>query len=85
MPQSLCKNLIHLIFSTKHREPWLTNEIRSDLHSCLGGILRQWRSPAVQEYIEGQEEHHRRQSFQDEFRAFLKKYAMEYDERYVWD
>ncbi|MDX6529522.1 MAG: hypothetical protein QOH41_1812 [Blastocatellia bacterium] len=32
-----------------------------------------------------QEKHHRRTTFQDEFRAFLKKYEIEYDERYVWD
>lgn len=36
-------------------------------------------------YIENQEEHHRRESFQDEFRRLLKKYEVEYDERYVWD
>jgi putative transposase len=39
----------------------------------------------VTRYIEWQEEHHRRISFQDEYRAFLKKYRVEYDERYVWD
>lgn len=36
-------------------------------------------------YIENQEEHHQQQSFQDEFRKFLAKYGIEYDERYVWD
>jgi putative transposase len=36
-------------------------------------------------YIERQEVHHKRVTFQDEFRAFLKKYNVEYDERYVWD
>ena len=36
-------------------------------------------------YIENQEEHHKRVSFQDEYRAFLKAYGIEYDERYVWD
>ncbi len=36
-------------------------------------------------YIESQEEHHRRVSFQDEFRAFLARHEVEYDERYVWD
>ena len=36
-------------------------------------------------YIEQQEEHHRRISFQDEYRSFLEKYGIEYDERYVWD
>ena len=36
-------------------------------------------------YIDGQEEHHRTRTFQDEFRMFLKKYGVEYDEAYVWD
>lgn len=36
-------------------------------------------------YIRNQKEHHQKTSFQDEFRAFLKKYSVEYDERYVWD
>jgi REP element-mobilizing transposase RayT len=39
----------------------------------------------VYRYIENQEQHHRRVTFQDEFRAFLKAYEIEYDERYVWD
>jgi len=39
----------------------------------------------VIEYIKNQEEHHKKKSFQDEFRAFLKKYKVEFDERYVWD
>ncbi len=36
-------------------------------------------------YIDTQEEHHKTSTFQDEYRAFLTKYAIEYDERYVWD
>ena len=36
-------------------------------------------------YVERQEEHHKRVTFQDEFRAFLERYNVEYDERYVWD
>ncbi len=40
---------------------------------------------AVCEYIANQEEHHRRESFQEEFRGLLKKYGLEWDERYVWD
>ncbi len=39
----------------------------------------------VIEYIENQKEHHRKKTFQDEYRAFLKKYQVEYDERYIWD
>lgn len=37
------------------------------------------------EYIRNQDEHHRHETFQDEFRRLLKKYGIEYDERYVWD
>ncbi|HTI98592.1 MAG TPA: transposase [Dongiaceae bacterium] len=39
----------------------------------------------VRKYIAGQEEHHRQVSFQDEFRKLLQRYALEFDERYVWD
>jgi REP element-mobilizing transposase RayT len=37
------------------------------------------------EYIDRQEEHHRTRTFQEEFRAFLRKYGVAYDEAYVWD
>jgi REP element-mobilizing transposase RayT len=37
------------------------------------------------EYIAKQEEHHRRETFQDEFRRLCKKYGVAIDERYVWD
>ena len=40
---------------------------------------------AVVKYIQGQEEHHRRVSFQEEFVTFLKKHGVEYDERYIWE
>ena len=40
---------------------------------------------AVTEYIAGQQEHHEKQSFQEEFVAFLKRNHIEYDERYIWD
>ncbi len=40
---------------------------------------------ALKEYIKNQEEHHRRETFQDGFRRLLRKYGIEYDERYVWD
>ena len=150
MPQSLCKNFVHLIFSTKNREPFLTEEVRVEMYSYLEGILRSWDSPSitiggiedhihilfllsknhalkkiveevkssssrwiktkgttfsdsywqngygafsvsqsnvesVRMYIAKQEEHHRRMSFQEEFREFLKRYEVEYDEQYVWD
>ncbi len=36
-------------------------------------------------YISNQEVHHRQRTFQDEFRGFLEKYKIDFDERYVWD
>jgi REP element-mobilizing transposase RayT len=41
--------------------------------------------PAVKRYIARQKEHHATVSFKDEFRYFLKKYGVDYDERFVWD
>ncbi len=38
----------------------------------------------LKRYIARQDDHHRRESFQDEFRRLLNKYGIEYDERYVW-
>ncbi len=37
------------------------------------------------EYIKGQETHHRKMTFQEEFLALLKKHNIPYDERYLWD
>ncbi len=39
----------------------------------------------VRQYIRNQRQHHQRLTFQDEFRAFLRRYGIEFDERYVWD
>jgi REP element-mobilizing transposase RayT len=39
----------------------------------------------VVEYIENQKEHHKKCTFQEELLAFLKKYNVEYDERYLWN
>jgi REP element-mobilizing transposase RayT len=36
-------------------------------------------------YIDAQEEHHRTRTFEEEYRQFLEKYGIKYDERYVWD
>ena len=42
-------------------------------------------SDAVIAYIRNQPEHHRKVSFQEEYRHFLVRYQIPYDERYVWD
>ena len=39
----------------------------------------------LKRYILNQEEHHKRENFQDELRRFLRKYGVQYDERYIWD
>jgi len=36
-------------------------------------------------YIDNQEEHHKKESYQDELRRLFRKYGVEWDERYVWD
>ncbi len=41
--------------------------------------------PAVRDYVAGQREHHRVKSFQEEYRAFLERNRVAFDERYVWD
>ena len=37
------------------------------------------------QYIKGQQEHHRKVTFQEEFLTLLKKHRIEYDARYLWD
>ena len=71
--------------------------VAEDEGRCLrGGVpLAEWirgvfgepgpASKEVREYIQRQHEHHRRVSFQDELRAFLRRYEITFDERYVWD
>ena len=150
MPQSLSSILIHLIFSTKNREPFITPAIESELHPYMASIFRDHKSPslaidgtfdhvhilfalgrtitvadlveevktgsskwiktkgpefknfhwqkgygafsigqsnvaALKRYIRSQKQHHRLVTFEDEYRDFLKRYEIEYDERYVWD
>ena len=43
------------------------------------------RAPEVVQYIADQEKHHRRVTFQEEYRALLEKHGLEFDERRVWD
>lgn len=40
--------------------------------------------PRLVKYVQNQEEHHKKHSFQDELRAILNKEGLEWDERYVW-
>jgi REP element-mobilizing transposase RayT len=48
MPQSLANILVHIVFSTKNREPFLTDaELRDEMHRMLGGISRDLECPPV--------------------------------------
>jgi putative transposase len=150
VPQSLSSILVHLVFSTKNREPFITSAIETELHPYMAKVFRELKCPslpidgtsdhvhilfslgrvikvadlveevktesskwiktkgrefrnfhwqrgygafsigqsnveALKRYIRGQRQHHRRVTFQDEYRKFLKSYCIEYDERYVWD
>jgi REP element-mobilizing transposase RayT len=151
MPQSLAHLFVHIIFSTKHRQPFIVEAIEPELYAYIAKILYdechspavviggdkdhlhllitqsriwsvakivelikkrsskwiktkgnqysafQWQAgyaafsvsrssvPAVTRYIKGQKEHHKEQTFKDEFILFLEKHGIEYDERYVWD
>jgi REP element-mobilizing transposase RayT len=53
--QSLVKNLIHLVYSTKHRQPWIHKDIRDNLYAYQVGIFKQWDSSAI--VIGGVEDH----------------------------
>ena len=150
MPQSLSRVILHIIFSTKNREPWLESSVRPRMHGYLATICRDlgaelvrvggvadhvhiittlprtvsqaqlieqikkasskwikaldaryraffWQrgygafsaSPsqleAVLQYVEGQQEHHRTRTFQEEYRELRCKHEIDFDERYVWD
>lgn len=39
----------------------------------------------VETYIRNQEEHHRKVGFKEEYRAFVKKHAVQFNEHYLWD
>ena len=152
MSQSLAKVIVHIVYSTKHRQTWLKDPgFRSELYAYNATVLKndvdspailingvedhlhilcllsrkfalmdlikasktetskwikkkgvayadfQWQAgygafsvsesdvEQVKRYIAGQEEHHKRISFQDEFREICKRHGIEIDERYVWD
>jgi REP element-mobilizing transposase RayT len=150
MGQSLVKNYIHIVFSTKNRQPLIHPPVEEELHTYLGGICNNLDCTAIKvggytdhihilcmlskkialiklieeikshsskwikakgadyqsfywqdgygafsvkpseidnviAYINNQHEHHSEKTFQNEYRAILKEFNVEYDERYVWD
>jgi putative transposase len=149
MSQSLARLLLHIIFSTKNREPYFANPtIGKDLHAYLAATANHLGSPTISvggvadhvhlvcalgrtlsvatlvakvkvssnqafkgnfpakfswqsgyaafsvaestlesvvEYVCNQEEQNKRVTFQEEYRAFLDRHHVNFDERYVWD
>ena len=59
----------------------------SELQACeqFAFSIGQSQLEDLQRYIANQRDHHRRESFEDEFRRLLAKYEIEADERYLWD
>ncbi len=48
MPQSLVKNYVHIIFSTKHRNDFIDENIETQLFSYISSICKDFESPAIQ-------------------------------------
>jgi putative transposase len=55
MAQSLAKNTIHLVFSTKDRRPWLKEVVRPRVFAYLAGIFSECDSPAI--IVGGHDDH----------------------------
>ena len=55
MPQSLARVLVHLVFSTKNREPFITPAIEAELHPYMASIFRALKSPSLT--IDGTSDH----------------------------
>ncbi len=90
MPQSFSQVVLHIVFSTKFRHPWLKAPLRAQLHAYISwqrgyASLSAYDLDILLDYIDGQEERHRTVSFQDEYRQLLKDHGIEFDERYMWD
>jgi REP element-mobilizing transposase RayT len=55
MPQSLSQLYVHLVFSTKHREPLLLPPARERMHAYLATVLKNHDSPALK--VSGTSDH----------------------------
>jgi len=67
---------------------WVHNEMKEKRFAWQEGYgaftVSSSNVATVRSYIEAQEEHHRRKSFQEEYREFLEKHNILFDERYLW-
>ena len=55
MPQSLSSILVHLVFSTKNREPFITPSVETELHPYMAKVFRELKSPSLK--IDGTSDH----------------------------
>lgn len=55
MSQSLSSVLVHLVFSTKNREPFITPKVEAELHPYMATIFRESKSPSLA--IDGTTDH----------------------------
>ena len=81
MAHSYSKILIHYVFSTKNREKIMTASLQKRLWSCMGGIARKNNMKALA--IGEMEDHHLKKSFKEEYVSLLRKYVIDYDDRYI--
>ena len=61
------------------------SEMIEELAHTLGGPVFAPHVTLLGSLVGTEEQHHRRKTFQDEFRKLLDKHGIEYDERYIWD
>ena len=67
---------------------WIKNDGLNDFYWQRGfGIFSVSEShiDVLVKYIKSQMIHHKTKTFKEEFREFLKKYKIDYDDKYVWD
>lgn len=67
----------------KTKDPSLTNFYWQDGYGAFS--VNPAEVDVVINYIANQKEHHSKKTYQEEYKAFLDKYKVKYDERYVWD
>jgi len=70
-----------------HSTIWLKDKFHCDFGWQDGyGIfsVSQSKVETVRRYIENQEQHHRKVTFEEEFLEFLKAHEIQYDERHLW-
>ena len=79
-----CLRVIKTNFSRWIKERWPDRRLFSWQSGYGAFTVSESNRGAVIRYIQDQEQHHRRISFQEEFLALLKKHGVEYDQRYVW-